>query len=854
MKQWIVLFVLFCATGVSAQILEPVKWATQAKHLSGDEYELIIHATIDDNWAIYSQFLEGDDGPVPTYIEFDKADHFSLSGKAVESGGKKEAYDPVFQMNLIKFFHDAIFTQKVTVTDPSKPITGYLEFMTCDDSRCLPPTEVDLNFNLAGLKKEAAPGSTGEVAPKSTDKKTEPKVATADEEAEEAPLVADQQPETPGTNLFDPVHWSYGFNKIDDTTFDLIVSAKIDEGWAVYSQFLESDDGPIATYFDFEEGDHYSLIGKAEESGGIKKSFDPVFEMELVKFFHDAVFTQRVKVTDPTKPVTGYFEFMTCDDTRCLPPKEVEFSFDLTGEPGMVITTETAEAASSGVLQKTTYQTAGTPVDYDFDYEYANTDCGDTVEEEKQTGLWLIFLLGFGGGLVALLTPCVFPMIPLTVSFFTKSSSNKAEGIRNAAIYGLSIITIYVALGLMITSIFGADALNLLSTNAWFNIFFAVLFIVFAISFFGYFEITLPSSWANKTDAAADRGGLLGIFFMAFTLSLVSFSCTGPIIGTLLVETADGTGAALFGRIALGPLIGMLGFSTALALPFTLFAAFPGWLNSLPKSGGWMNSVKVTLGFIELALALKFLSVADLTMGWKILPYELFLAFWVLCAIGLALYFAGILKFPHDSPVKKYSPGRIFMIATSLLALVYIGLGFRYDNQSETFKTPAALSGLAPPAGHSYIYPKDCPQNINCYKDFYEGLASAKAQGKPLMIDFTGHGCVNCRKMEDQVWGKDGVYKMISEDYVLVSLYVDERKELDEPYISPKSNRERRTVGNRWADFQEIHLAANAQPQYVLVDPQTGKILNKPVGYTPDVKDYEAFLACGLQRFKADHK
>lgn len=866
MRNWIVLFVLFCSSALSAQILEPVKWSTSAKHLGDDNYELVIKAAIDDGWAIYSQNLDGDDGPIPTSIFFDEADSYKLVGGAVESGGVKKAYDPVFQMELIKFFHDAVFTQKISVSDPSKPVTGYLEFMTCDETRCLPPTEVELSFDLSGLKGSGASGDAGEAAPEkeeagksAADQAPESEVAAntdSDAETSTEPIIADEpEASNMGGGILNPVHWSYTFNKIDEQTYDLIVSAKIDEGWAVYSQYLESDDGPVATYFGFDEGDHYSLEGKVEESGGLKTAYDPVFEMELAKFFHDAIFTQRVKVTDTSKPVSGFLEFMTCDDTRCLPPSEVDFSFDLTAEPGSVVKVggdEEAVASDEDFSLEKQYETEGTPVHYDFDYEYANSECGVPEEEEEKSGLWWIFLLGFGGGLVALLTPCVFPMIPLTVSFFTKSSSNKAEGIRNAIIYGLSIIGIYVALGLIITSVFGADALNLLSTHAGFNIFFAILFIVFAISFFGYFEITLPSSWANKTDQAADRGGLIGIFFMAFTLSLVSFSCTGPIIGTLLVETADGGGNALFGRIAMGPLMGMLGFSTALALPFALFAAFPGWLNSLPKSGGWMNSVKVTLGFVEIALALKFLSVADLTMGWKILPYELFLAVWVLCALGLLLYFAGILRFPHDSPVKKYGPGRVFMITASVAAAIYIALGFRFDPQAETFRTPAALSGLAPPAGHSYIYPKECPQNINCYKDFYEGLASAKEQGKPLMIDFTGHGCVNCRKMEDQVWGQEGVYDLISDEYVLVSLYVDERKELDEPYISPKTNRERKTVGNRWADFQEIHMNANAQPQYVLVDPETGKILNKPVGYTPDVDAYEAFLECGLDRFNEE--
>ncbi len=440
-------------------------------------------------------------------------------------------------------------------------------------------------------------------------------------------------------------------------------------------------------------------------------------------------------------------------------------------------------------------------------------------------------------------------MVPLTVSYFTKSSSNKKRGINNAILYGLSIIVIYVLLGLVITAVFGADALNLLSTNAWFNIFFAVLFIVFGISFFGYFEITLPSSWANRSDRMADKGGLIGIFFMAFTLSLVSFSCTGPIIGTLLVETATGGGPTLLGRIPLGPLMGMLGFSVALALPFALFAAFPGWLHSLPKSGGWMNGVKVTLGFVEIALALKFLSIADLTMGWKFLPYEAFVGLWVIIAIALAIYFMGYIRFPHEGPRKPISLSRGLLVAGSGVLAIYLFTGFRYSEQSGTFVTPNLLSGLAPPAGHSYIYPKECPLNINCFKDFEKGLAYAKEVGKPILLDFTGHGCVNCRRMEDNVWGRDGVFELIDDKYVLISLYVDDREKLETPYQSPFSGRMMRTVGNKWADFQAIHFDRNSQPYYVLLSNDL-VVLNEPRAYTPDKQEYQAFLECGLERFE----
>ena len=679
------------------------------------------------------------------------------------------------------------------------------------------------------------------------------------------------------SQILDPVKWETEYCQISDTEFDLIFKAKMEPLWAVYSQFLE-EDGPIPTTFEFNAGGHFQLSGKAKETGERYEGYDPLFDMNVIKYKKHAEFTQRVKVSDLSQPIVGYFTYMTCDDERCLPPTDVDFSFELKAgarmcnapaaktepgktseattpepalEPQQIDTTALiAETATPALPKPGEYDLSNTPVDYAFNQEWEKENCLDEpAPEEKKNSLWLIFLLGFGGGLLALLTPCVFPMVPLTVSYFTKSSSNKKRGINNAILYGLSIIVIYVLLGLVITAVFGADALNLLSTNAWFNIFFAVLFIVFGISFFGYFEITLPSSWANRSDRMADKGGLIGIFFMAFTLSLVSFSCTGPIIGTLLVETATGGGPTLLGRIPLGPLMGMLGFSVALALPFALFAAFPGWLHSLPKSGGWMNGVKVTLGFVEIALALKFLSIADLTMGWKFLPYEAFVGLWVIIAIALAIYFMGYIRFPHEGPRKPISLSRGLLVAGSGVLAIYLFTGFRYSEQSGTFVTPNLLSGLAPPAGHSYIYPKECPLNINCFKDFEKGLAYAKEVGKPILLDFTGHGCVNCRRMEDNVWGRDGVFELIDDKYVLISLYVDDREKLETPYQSPFSGRMMRTVGNKWADFQAIHFDRNSQPYYVLLSNDL-VVLNEPRAYTPDKQEYQAFLECGLERFE----
>ncbi|MBK7410280.1 MAG: thioredoxin family protein [Saprospirales bacterium] len=834
MRSWLLFFALLLSTSAMSQVLNPVKWETEYRAISNTEFDLIFKAKLDPHWAVYSQYLESDDGPIPTTFEYDAGEHFQKIGKCEETGERYEGFDPLFDMNVLKYNKHAEFTQRVKVSDLSKPITGYLTFMTCDDERCLPPTDVDFSFSLKAPEKPAG----GTAAP---EKQTPKPGSTAETQPETPVEVPAAKPSDSG--LLDPVKWAFALEQIADQEYDLTFTAEMEKNWSVYSQFT-SPDGPVPTAFYFDEGSHYERMGEVKEDGHKKEGPDPLFGGVVVSKFVDGkvVFTQRVKWLDPGTPITGSLEFMCCDNEQCLPPKDVPFSFDSAG--GAAAADALAPPAGKYVLDNT-------PVDYTFNYDWATQGCADEpAPVEEKSSLWVILLLGFGGGLLALLTPCVFPMIPLTVSFFTKSSSNRKRGINNAIWYGLSIIVIYVFLGLVITGVFGADALNLLSTNAWFNIFFAVLFIAFGISFFGYYEITLPSSWANKSDRMADRGGLIGIFFMAFTLSLVSFSCTGPIIGTLLVETATGGGPTLLGRIPAGPMMGMLGFSVALALPFALFAAFPGWLNSMPKSGGWMTGVKVTLGFVEMALALKFFSIADLTMGWKFLPYEAFVALWVLCALLLTLYYLGYVRFPHDGPRKAMTPGKWGLVAASAALTIYLLTGFRYSEQSETFVTPNLLSGLAPPAGHSYIYPKNCPLNINCFKDFEPGLAYAKEQGKPILLDFTGHGCVNCRRMEDNVWGRDGVFELISDKYVLISLYVDDREQLEESYKSPFSGRMMRTVGNKWADFQAIHFNRNSQPYYVLLSNDL-KVLNEPRAYTPDVSEYQTFLECGLDRYEA---
>ncbi len=812
----------------NSQILDPIDWSQQVIKTGDDTYQIIITGEIEDGWATYSQFLSGNEGPVPTTVTFNEGD-FNTVGKTEECGGREEKYDPIFEMDLVKFHDRVVYVQEITA---SKPITikGNVNYMVCDDTRCLPPDYYDFTVDLA---------SANEVSDFTLDK------ACAGDRFGAAEM--DGEASGGSTGMLEPVKWKLKLVDKGNNEYAYVLSATIQEGWHTYSMNIDPMAGPFPTQVAIEEQEGIELIGDVkEESPKLVTKLDKVFEAELTTVGKSVTYTQNFKASSPDAFMKGYLAFQVCNDSKCLPPTYVDFEI----KPGKNVATILSGPVADDDGKKYNTETIGegTPVYEVFNYTTADDQCSTVPDDPRnQAGMgWIwIFIAGFAGGLIALLTPCVFPMIPLTVSFFTKS---KRKALQNALLYGISIIAIYVGLGLLVTSIFGASALNQLATNAWFNIGFFVLFIVFAISFFGYFEITLPSSWSNSADKAADKEGLLGIFFMAFTLVLVSFSCTGPIIGTLLVEAATGGGPMIFGYIPIGPMIGMFGFSLALALPFALFAAFPSWLNSLPRSGSWMNSVKVVLGFIEVALAFKFLSIADLTMGWKILPYELFLAVWVLCALGLVLYFFGLIKFPLDSPIKKLGIGRISLGTLSLAILVYIALGFRYSERAHTFKTPALLSGLAPPAGHSYIYPSDCPLNLNCFHDYETGKAYAEKVGKPILLDFTGYGCVNCRKMEDQVWSQDAVYKMLSENYVLISLYVDDRTTLENPYTSTFSGEHIETIGGKWSDFQAIHFARNSQPFYVLTS-SDGVILNEPRAYTPDVTTYTNWLKCGLSRY-----
>lgn len=649
--------------------------------------------------------------------------------------------------------------------------------------------------------------------------------------------------------IFNPVKWSYSSKKISDTEAELTLKATIDNGWHMYSQFI-GNDGPVPTSFTFEKNKNFDLIGKVTEGKPIEQH-DVNFDMELKFFENLATFKQKIKINSSTAfTIKGSLEYMVCDNSKCLPPETVEFEIKVDGASAS--STQASPDVITTPVPETTIDTVK-KAEQIVPAEKKKTELNPSVVEEQKSGLG-IFIAGFLGGLLALLTPCVFPMIPLTVSFFTKQSKTRKKGITNALIYSFSIIAIYVTLGMIITLSLGPDALNAMASNVWVNLSFFIIFVIFAVSFLGAFEITLPSSWINKADSASERGGLIGIFFMAFTLSLVSFSCTGPIIGSLLVQAAVG------GNV-INPVIGMIGFSTALALPFGLFATFPGWLNSLPKSGGWLNSVKVVLGLLELALALKFLSNVDLAYHWGILKREIFIALWIIIFSVLGFYLLGKLKFSHDSDVKYVSIPRLLFSIITFAFVVYLIPGM--------WGAPLKLiSGFPPPTFYNEGWtmnsgsssekkivegtdPEHCPHNLNCFHDYDVALAYAKKIGKPLMVDFTGWSCVNCRKMEDQVWIDPRVLQRLNDDFVLVSLYVDDKTELPEEqkYVSSTTGKKVKTTGNKYSDLQTIRFKTNSQPFYTLLD-HNEQLLNPPQGYDPDIEKFISFLDKGKEEFE----
>lgn len=654
----------------------------------------------------------------------------------------------------------------------------------------------------------------------------------------------------------DPVKFNSELKILAADEAEVVFTAAIDKGWHVYSTDL-GDGGPISATFNVEKISGAEVVGKLKPVGKEISTFDKLFEMKVRYFENTAQFVQKLKLTGGAYQIEGYLEYGACNDENCLPPTQVPFKFSGKAE-GAAKEAAAAAAETKAEEQPAKQETvSGTaPVaaiggaDGPTEIKVADkvdlwkpviselNSLGETTSQEDMSWIY-IFITGFAGGLLALFTPCVWPIIPMTVSFFLKRSKDKKKGIRDAWTYGASIVVIYVTLGLAITLIFGASALNALSTNAVFNILFCLMLVVFAASFFGAFEITLPSKWSTAVDSKAEAtSGLLSIFLMAFTLSLVSFSCTGPIIGFLLVQVST-TGSVV------APAIGMLGFAIALALPFTLFALFPSWLKSMPKSGGWMNIIKVTLGFLELAFALKFLSVADLAYGWRILDRETFLALWIVLFALLGFYLLGKIKFPHDDDDSKVSVPRFFMALASLAFAVYMVPGL--------WGAPLkAVSAFAPPMQ---------TQDFNLYNnevhakfdDYDLGMEYARQHGKPVMLDFTGYGCVNCRKMELAVWTDPKVSDIINNDYVLITLYVDNKTPLPSPVKIVENGTERtlRTVGDKWSYLQRVKFGANAQPFYVLIDNE-GKPLNKSYSYDEDIPKYIEFLQTGLENYKKE--
>ena len=654
----------------------------------------------------------------------------------------------------------------------------------------------------------------------------------------------------PNAKIYDPVKWSFSSEKLNENEYNLIITAKIEKGWHVYSQFID-DGGPIPTSFKFKPSKDYQLVDKVTESPKAVGAFDKNFNMQIALHKNQVVFKQKISLLVPKTTIAGTLEFMVCNDERCLPPAEVEFIIPVhSGSTQAEMTVPEADSNSSILLTDSAASTTLLPPS-------AVTIQSDT--ETSSGSLWAIFIAGFIGGLAAFFMPCIYPMIPLTVSFFTKKSGSRAKGIQSAIIYGLSIIVIYVALGLLITLIFGASALNEAASSATFNLLFFTILIIFGISFLGAFEITLPSSLVNKMDEKSNQNGFVGLFFMAFTLALVSFSCTGPIIGTLLVD-------AVSKGSYLGPAIGMLGFSSALAIPFTLFAIFPSWLKEMPKSGGWLNTVKVSLGFLEIALAFKFLSNVDLAYHWGILNRDIFLIIWIVVFGLWALYLLGKIRLSHDSELNFLSLPRLFFSMFILGFTLYMVPGLwgaplkaisawlppqvtqefdLYSNRSGSQSEPSVASGK------KYAGLFHAPHGLDAFYDYEEGLAYAKSVNKPVLIDFTGWSCTNCRKMEASVWPDKEVIRRLREDYVLISLYVDDKTELkeDEKYISSFSGKKVNTIGQKWSDFQASKFGTNSQPYYIITD-HDGKIMVPPQAYNLDISNYVIFLDKGKIAFE----
>lgn len=811
-----VVFLLFMPTLLFSEVVEPVNWRFSTESLGKNEYNLVFTAEIQPKWHLYSQNIPM--SPPATTFKFDQTSAFELIGKVVE-GETVEQYDKNFDDTLKFFSGTAIFKQKVKLlVNKTQDVKGVLEFMCCDATRCLPPSEVNFNFTLA-YEAES------EIIPQ------------------------------PQSQILEPVIWSYSTKKLSKNKYELVFKATIDKGYHLYSINVP-EGGPLPTEFTFQESNQYELTDGISELTEGHTYYDDTFEMDIHAFDEVAEFSQKIEV-DKKLPVSvvGEIAYMVCNDVGCV---ALYHDFDLTFDGKSLVM-------------------GGTQIQEDV----AVIEDADTKKEARSSAsLWSIILEAIVWGFVALLTPCVFPMVPMTVSFFLKGSENKAKAKLTASIFGISIVALYtlpIAIIILVTYLIGGDAItgdifNWLATHWIPNILFFIIFVVFAASFFGAFEITLPSWMVNKSDEKSDKGGAVGAFFMALTLVLVSFSCTGPIVGSVLIKSTQGE--------IWEPIITMLAFSIAFALPFTIFAFAPSLLKELPKSGGWLNSVKVILGFVELALGLKFLSVADQTYHWGILDREVYIALWVAIFFLMGLYLIGKIKFAHDSDMPHLSVPRLMLAIITFAFVVYLIPGM--------FGAPLkALSGYTPPmhtidfdmnrivrenAGGGSVAPTTptttyqndnlcetpkyadklhLPHGLKGYFDYEQGLACAKAQNKPVFIDFTGHGCVNCRAMEANVWSNPQVLQMLRDEYIVVALYVDDKTQLDENewIVSKQDGKVKKTIGRKYADFQISKFGINAQPFYVLMD-HNNNVLVDPRSYDTNVEAFIEFLQDGLKNFK----
>ncbi len=806
MKKLLTTLLFLCVTSLTlhAQMIDPVSWTSEIEKVSDTEYNLIYKAEIKTKWRLYSQYL-GEDSGFPTEFMYDSIQQtkdFKLVGKNKEGKGITK-FDKVFQAELTYFEGTTTFTQKIKLTNPNTTsITSEVIYQSCDDEKCILGEE-EFTFTI----------------PKSATTKEESATSNAPQNA-----FQNEQPK-----IFDPVQWSGSVIKLSDDEYELVMDATVEDKWHLYSQKSYGDGGPFPTEFSFlNAGKAYETVGNVEESE-TKEVFDKVFNQKISFYEGKGTFRQKIKVTDKdTKEITAEVVFMVCDDEKCLPPTAKEIQFDL---------------SKATVAEKS---------------------------DKDKRSLWATFLIAFGSGFLVLFTPCVFPMIPMTVSFFTKQSKNRAVGIRNAILYGLFIIIIYTGLGTAISAIFGSNTMYEISTGVTFNLVMFAVLLIFAFSFMGAFEIMLPNSWVNKVDQQSNRGGIVGIFFMALALAVVSFSCTFPIAGTALADAAR-TGGIM-------PIVSMFGFSLAIAIPFALFAIFPAWMNSLPKSGGWLNTVKVFLGFLELAFAFKFLSMVDIALQTHFLDREVFLAIWIAIFGTLALYLFGKLQLPHDSPLQKISVGRASLGMLVLAFTLYLlpglwgaplklisgfpppmngfsespyGVGYKKRVQASVNYSDAKQKEASKTDASGEEASHEGPHGLTAFLDYEKGLAYAKKVNKPVMLDFTGYTCVNCRKMEEQVWTEGNILDLIGNEVVLISLYADNRKELpkEEQYESKVTGNKIRTIGHKWQEFQQIHYNTNAQPLYVIQDTQ-GNDITEAVAYTPDPVAYEKWLKDGIDKFK----